>query len=345
VVVQYSILRDEKYAADRKDICESLVKTRSALGKIPEKRPDSLLLATWNIREFGGAKYGGRIDEAIFCIAEIINRFDLMAIQEVRPDLRVLERVMRLLGRDWERIYTDVSYAAGGNSERLAFIWNRSKVNFTGLAGELVLPPTKSKELSQIARTPFICGFQAGWARFNLCTVHIYYGTSKPNVPRRVEEIREIATLLSKKANDYVKPPKERKGYSPENLILLGDFNIFKKTDETFKALEAAKFTLPEQLMKDNLTGSNVARNMFYDQIVFYDKVAEIENVSAGIFDFYEHIFKDEDEARLRAVGKLKLEDKFRDWRTYQMSDHLVMWTEFKVDKSDVYLKELAGAV
>ena len=33
---------------------------------------------------------------------------------------------------------------------------------------------------------------------------------------------------------------------------------------------------------------------------------------------------------------------KFKDWRTYQMSDHLVMWTELTVDKTDDYLKELS---
>jgi|ERR1044072_3542443 hypothetical protein len=33
---------------------------------------------------------------------------------------------------------------------------------------------------------------------------------------------------------------------------------------------------------------------------------------------------------------------KFKDWRTYQMSDHLPMWIELRVDFSPEYLKRIA---
>lgn len=340
----YGLLRSPKYNAERGDIARSLIALRKGLAAVPVKKPDSLLLATWNIREFGGRKFGGRTEEALFCIAEIINRFDIVAVQEVRPDLQALERVMSLLGREWDRIYTDVSYARSGNQERLAFVWNRSKVRFTGLAGELVLPEVKSKELAQIARTPFICGFQAGWAKFNLCTVHIYYGQSTAEDPRRVDEIRQTARLLKKKAKDYIRLGNKGLGYSPENMVLLGDFNIFKKTDATFAALEGEGFVLPPALVKDKLTGSNVARDKFYDQIAFFREVRDIENTRAGIFDFYEHVFRTDDAGRFVATGKIAREKDFKEWRTYQLSDHLVMWTEFTVDKSDEYLRQFAEA-
>lgn len=343
----YGALRDKRYDADRVDICESLLRLRKGLAKLPPKQPGTVLLATWNIREFGGSKFGGRSEEALYCIAEILSRFDVIAVQEVRPDLRALERVMSLLGRDWDRIFTDVSYAKSGNSERLAYVWDRRKVRFTGLAGELVLPPTESQQLSQIARTPFICGFQAGWAKFNLCTVHIYYGESKPEDPRRVEEIAQTASLLAKKAKDYINiDPKARRTYSPENLVLLGDFNIFAKEDETMKAMKKAGFVLPEGLMKDELVGSNAAKDKFYDQIAFYKEVRDIKNTNAGIFDFYEHVYRLEDDAqRFVKAGKIESKAKFKDWRTYQLSDHLVMWTEFSVDKADDYLKGLLSPV
>jgi hypothetical protein len=156
----------------RQRIIAGLKKLRIGLKtQIPPKGPGSLLLATWNIREFGGTKYGGRIDDARFFISECLNHFDLVAVQEVRRDLNALRTVMRLLGPHWDVIFTDVSYAQGGNSERLAFLFDKNQLFFTGLAGELVLPPKASQTVAQIARTPFICGFQAGWAKFNLCTV------------------------------------------------------------------------------------------------------------------------------------------------------------------------------
>lgn len=321
-------------AKARKRICDGLVRLRAGLrADLPPKKEDSLLLATWNIREFGGTKFGGRIDDAMYCIAECISHFDLVAVQEVRADLQALREVLRYLGPQWDAVYTDVSYADAGNFERLAFVFNKAKVGFTGLAGELVLPSkAAAQKVTQIARTPFVCGFQVGWARFNLCTVHIYYGDDVPDDPRRVEEIGLIGELLSKKAKDYMKLDSQP-AYSPEHMVLLGDFNIFQRTDATFEALQKNHFEVPEQLHKLNI-GSNVARDKFYDQIAFFKQKVTIENTNAGIFDYYKYVFNDEAPFKDLDGGA-----NFKTWRTYQMSDHLIMWSEFSVDRTEAYLK------
>jgi hypothetical protein len=82
-------------------IAEGLLKLKEAFEKvdIPERNlSDTLLIATWNIREFDSTKYGVRGREPIFYIAEIINRFDLVAVQEVRDDLTALNELMNYLG-------------------------------------------------------------------------------------------------------------------------------------------------------------------------------------------------------------------------------------------------------
>ncbi|WP_322514905.1 endonuclease/exonuclease/phosphatase family protein [Rhodopseudomonas palustris] len=319
---------------DRARTVDALIALRAGLKQLPPKGPGNFLLATWNIRQFGGS---GRTDDALYCIAECISRFDLVAVQEVRQDLVALKRVMRLLGRDWDYIYTDVSFADGGNGERLAFLFNRSRVHFSGLAGELVLPSKAATEMvAQIARTPFICGFQSGWAKFNLCTVHIYYGKGKKDDPKRIEEIDLTAKLLAAKAKSYINLDSAA-DYSPENLVLLGDFNIFGREDATFQALTRNKFMIPEQLLRQT-KGSNVAQDKFYDQIAFFKETRGIKEMSAGVFDFYKYVFNDPELYKDAMPAKAK----FKDWRTYQMSDHLIMWTEFDVDKADVYLKSLA---
>ncbi len=114
--------------------------------QVPAKTLEAnLLLATWNIREFGTPKYGGRTQEAFYYIAEIISKFDLIAIQEVREDLSALDTLMKILGSNWEYIFTDVTEGSQGNGERLAFVFDTRKVKFGGLAGELVLPPSRQK--------------------------------------------------------------------------------------------------------------------------------------------------------------------------------------------------------
>ena len=337
--MNYTGIRDLKDTVERRRVLGALRKVREGLAQeIPAKSARSLLLASWNVREFGGKKYGGRIPDAMYCIAECLSRFDLIAVQEVRSDLAALQRVLRYLGPQWDLVYSDVSYADAGNNERLAFIYDKRRVSFSGLAGELVLPMKGATDLmKQIARSPFICGFQAGWAKFNLCTVHIYYGKSVALDPRRVDEIEALAELLAGKAKDYIDVDR-KVVYSPENLLLLGDFNIFARTDATFKALTDNGFVIPDKLQQ--LPGSNVEQNKFYDQIAFFKDVAGIKCLNAGVFDFYKYVFNDP------AVyqGVIQTGAKFKDWRTYQMSDHLIMWCEFDVDQTDTYLQFLADA-
>ena len=134
--------------ADKKRIAQSLLRLREALHQHIHdagERPcgDSstwLRIATWNIREFDSSKYGQRLEESLYYIAEIISTFDIVAVQEVRDDLDAWNQVMRILGRDWSYIATDVTEGRSGNRERMVFVFNTKKVWFRNLVGEVVLP-------------------------------------------------------------------------------------------------------------------------------------------------------------------------------------------------------------
>lgn len=336
---------------------QGLLRIREQFKKEVPRRSlnDSLLLATWNIREFdAGEKSDFRSPESIFYIAEILSHFDLIAVQEVRENLTSLDRVISVLGPWWKYIVTDVTYGASGNGERMAFVYDGRKVDFAGLAGEVVLPGTTKQPEVQLARTPFLCGFKAHWSRFNLCTVHIYYGESKPDDPRRVKEVENLAGLLAKyvagRPSDQPGIPKTR-----ENLILLGDFNIFKTTDKTMKAMTDQGFTVPDELVKR--PGSNLDQSKFYDQIAFRVQPDRFETTGkAGVLDFTKSVYRMEDEAvyfqqmsesRKETYNKQPTAAKkasfYKEWRTFQMSDHLVLWVELKIDFGKEYLEEAAG--
>jgi hypothetical protein len=133
--------RDDPAAAQR--CATRLLAMRRTLDPIRKRKSDSsLLLATWNIRDFDSNKfgYGPRLAETFFYLAEIMSCFDLIAVQEVNRDLSALERVMQILGREWDYIATDTTEGAGGNEERMAFVYNTEKVWFRKIAGEIVLP-------------------------------------------------------------------------------------------------------------------------------------------------------------------------------------------------------------
>ncbi len=338
-------------------ILERLIALRKRLdAEIPSRNlADTLILGTWNIREFDSSSFGERSPEAMTYIAEIVNRFDLVAIQEVRKDLKALDHLVDLLGRDqWDYIFTDITEGSPGNKERMAYLYDKRKVSFGGLAAELVLPPIRMKDesgntvyqpVNQVARTPFIVGFRSGDTTFILVSVHILYGSSKANDEERIKEIRHVAQFLRNRAED---PSTWSK-----NLIILGDFNIFGKDDKTLEALTAEGFTIPP-IFED--LGSNIKQDKIFDQIAFHVRPDRFATTGkAGVFNFFKTVFREEDEkAYIKDMGEAYLQNargKERDekgqkryyntyWRTHQMSDHFPLWVELKINFTQEYLQE-----
>lgn len=307
-------------------------------------REASLIIGTWNLRDFDNNKFrhGPRRRESLLYIAEIISAFDVCALQEVNEDLEPLRQIIRLLGPDWDFIATDVTVGAGGNRERMAFVYDTSKVDFRNIAGEIVLPKhALLPDEQQFARTPFMVSFQAGWFKFSLCTVHIYFGSNSKNSDgyrRRVSEIEYIAEEMASRADR-----------EDENYILLGDFNIKNTMDETMTALTKAGFILPPELFPSNILGTK-----YYDQIAFRTRKDEVTFLSAGAFNFTQSLFKREQYEHYAPILPARHRDLKHDgspqdvgkdreyfekrWMTWQMSDHLPLWVELAIDFSDEHL-------
>ena len=213
--------------AERSRTADNLLRLRALLdSEIPQKTAtDTMSLATWNIREFSD----NRRTESLYYIAEIVNRFDLVAIQEVAANLAGLEHLLSMLGPSWDYLVTDSTYGIAGGGERMAFVYDRAKISFRKLAGEITLPPDRLIDgKMQLARTPYLVAFQAGWFRFVIATVHIIFGsTSAEGLALRAKEIDTLTSILSKRAK------KEDVSY-----LLLGDFNIPHCEDVTMAALQ-----------------------------------------------------------------------------------------------------------
>jgi endonuclease/exonuclease/phosphatase family metal-dependent hydrolase len=338
-------LCEQGYSADAQDVADRLLRLRTKLkNELPERNvTSSILMATWNLREFGrNQKCGLRLEESLLYIAEIISHFDLVAIQEVNQSLGDLQRLMKLLGNWWDYIVTDVTPGRSGNEERMAFLYDGRKVQFDHLAGEVVLP-AKKEFIRQPARSPFICSFRTGWRRISLCSVHIYYGASKPNDATRVAEIAAIAELLAKR--------NERRQNiadgEPENVVLLGDFNIFNKAgDETSKALARNDFVVPAAMRK--LPGRNLGQDKYFDQIAFHDPKNRLRSSRAGVFNFTHTIYGDHEAKAYKRAMQRSAKRQFRaaknkaafykNWRTFQISDHFPLWLELKTDFANAYL-------
>ena len=116
---------------------------------IPAKQPGrNLLLGTWNVRAFDRLtpKWHSAAGDSpirdlsnLLCITEVIRRFDIVAVQEVRSSAQALLAMLQVLGDGWAFLVTDVTAGSQGNHERLAFVFDRQRVRPSGLACELVV--------------------------------------------------------------------------------------------------------------------------------------------------------------------------------------------------------------
>lgn len=370
---------------DRIRTIEGLERLRTQLetSNFPiKKTSQSLILGTWNIRNFDDDRfnYGKRTQESLYYIAEIISRFDVLAVQEICEDIYPLKKLLSLLGDEYDYILSDITHSSlGGNKERLGFIYDKNKVKFTGIAGEIVLPKKlmiseETGDKRQFSRTPMGVEFQSGWFNFNFSTVHIYYGSNSGNTPqykRRVKEINAVSKYLASMAKR-----------SNINHILVGDFNIKEKGSKGFNALEKNGFTVAL-----NRLGSNRDQTKYYDQISFISKNNQLKFIEPErdnrVIQFFDSVYRDSDfelyEPIMKEMMKSKLEraklsletatsqtkkkkftnqiksikealrtktnrkEYYNEWRTFQMSDHLPLWVEIEIDFSESYLEYIKG--
>lgn len=297
--------------------------------RVPPKQPgQNLLIATWNLRAFASltrewtasAKASPKRDlRALLAIGEILRRFDVIALQEVKGDLRALRDLMRWLGDDWAFLMTDVTQGASGNDERMAFLYDASRLKPSGLACELVVPQEWLQEVGadalqrQFARTPYAVSFRAGATTFILVTLHVMYGTDSSS---RVPELKAIARWMrdwADQTSDWA-----------QNLLVLGDFNIDRQGDQLWQAFTSTGLTVPDVL-------NQVPRTLFSDpdrpdQGSFYDQIAWFTNAKgqqqiharfrqAGHVDFTPFVYTDQKMTRLAL--------------SYRISDHFPLWAEF----------------
>lgn len=291
----------------------------------PKKLERNLLIATWNIRAFGDLTREWEAPDdvspkrdlhSLRCIAEIISRFDVIALQEVKGNLRALRDTLKLLGRHWSFVLTDVTKGSAGNDERMAYLFDSRRVQMSGLACELVVPEEWTDEIGEnalqkdFARTPYAVSFQSENKTFILVTLHILYGSGARD---RIAELNAIARWMSDWATDI-------NAYD-QNLIALGDFNIEERggiLDQTF--FSEGLFT-PEAMQRT--TRSIFNETKYYDHIAWFNgsnKVPKLsmEFLQGGNFDFVPHVLKD----RGLTLSQLS-------WR---ISDHYPLWVEFSLE-------------
>ncbi len=291
------------------EIAKGLKVLQERIAKRPissSKLDESFNLATWNIRAFGETR---RTPAAIHYIAEILGQFDLISIVELREDLRDLRDVLAILGPYWRAVYSDVILDAGGNRERIAFVYDKRALTFNGFVAEA--NPSRRKRGDVYIpdfewwRAPYMASFRSGDFDFVILTVHIQWGTESG----RLEELVSLA--------EWIDAKRKREFAEDVDWMVTGDFNI--TTDAMMQALQSKGLQMPKAL-RDQSIGTDLAKANWYDRILHLPIYPENFANIGGYLDFFDGDFG----PLFPGMEKEKC--------TYQLSDHLPLWVQINTD-------------
>ncbi len=208
-----------------------------------------LKIASWNLRNFSKKR---NMKE----IAEVMQNFDIIAIQEVRNDEAVV-MLCNILKYEYiiskpEGSSSTTAKQTGKRKEMYAFIYK----------SDIQLCKYSSVHADEyFVRAPFMGFFKYKEFDFILSTIHVVWGTKKD----REFEIKYINLLLEK--------IKEKAG-GENDIILCGDFNT--PPDE---------FNLPDEwkpLIHEN-TMCNKNKISIYDNIWVTDNTKKF-NINSGVY-------------------------------------------------------------
>jgi endonuclease/exonuclease/phosphatase family metal-dependent hydrolase len=280
---------------------------------IPKSVSGNILIATWNIANLGVQK---REQDHYKIISEMIQWFDVIAIQEVNDNLEGMLGIRKDLPSKYGCIYTDAS----GNNERMAYLYNKQKVELLEEFGEIAVPaennediklPNNGSSFTGFSRNPFIASFRCKNFDFILANAHSYFGKEdeRLSMERRSLEAYAIARWADLK--------RKSKHSQTTNIIALGDFNMPKVEigDPIYDALLARGFEMPKHSTE---IYSNITNDKHYDQVVFLPGMkSKVSN--SGSFDFDGALFPDLYQ---------QSEKKHKVYTRYYISDHRIKWIE-----------------
>lgn len=287
------------------------------LSAVPLRKVDeNVVMASWNIAQFSNKKKA----RALQYIADICERFDIVAIQEVKTNLGGLAKLQDLLPGHYRILVSDPT----GNNERMAYLYDTRTVVSTGLVCEIAFNGLISApSVFQFQRTPYCASFKAGRFDFTMVSVHIAEGSSEGETGKalREQEIRELVKFIKREAK------RSRDSVFDPDFFLVGDFNIQRDGDRFFEALTTGaepNFVMPAGM---NTLGTNFDQDKTFDKIAWVPSDEFEFTGQFGVVPFGDVLYKEhgqEDDAARKEI-----------------SDHLPLWAEFRVTELEHELDQI----
>eukprot|EP01083_Nonionella_stella_P118316 353190_1 len=282
-------------------------------------------MATWNIRHLSTSRIGGDL-KAIKIIAGIIQKFDVVAVQEIR-DTEIIRTLLSHMD-GWSATVSDVILFGKDHDQKeyYAFFYNAARITLISPAriipcfSNVSLPvesgvqtrlrQRKQKNLQEaFSREPVAAYFRAFQMDFVLVTIHLIWGDGREDIRREVKVLDEMMI----KVRNFTKNERD--------VILLGDFNL--PYDSKYWELDSPEDTenwmpLVHRPCTSTFSPDNPSSKL-YDQIWIPDSTQEVYTNKSGVI-YFDKLFPNSHDGRKAARKRI--------------SDHRPVWAIFSdIDK------------
>jgi endonuclease/exonuclease/phosphatase family metal-dependent hydrolase len=254
------------------------------------KTQNTIALGSFNIQVFGQSKLEN--PKAMQVLAQVVRRFDVLAIQELRSkEQDVIPRFLELINADGSRFDYIIGPRIGRTSskEQYVFLYDASRIEV--LPGSVY---TADDPGDQLHREPLVGTFRVRDSRianpftFTLINIH-----TDPDETR--EELNALDDVFLRVQQDRIRE---------DDVILLGDLNVDEYHLGQLGKLPGISWVISGQTTNTKGTES-------YDNVVF-DRRRTVEFTGrAGVLN-------------LREEYGLSLEEAL------DISDHLPVWATFQ---------------
>jgi endonuclease/exonuclease/phosphatase family metal-dependent hydrolase len=276
------------------------------LSSAKPRSPETIRIATFNIKQFGQKKSGTRLVpdanvDVMGEIAKLVSQFDLVAIQEVRgSDGLPIRRLVDLLGESGAQYTATLSEPIGDEhyTESYAYVWDETRIRLIQNSAYVVHDDSKRMYREPMVasfetRVPFAEGRQP--FRFTVINAHTDPDLVSP---------RDLANEINVLDDVFVRVRQyEYETAGEEDFLLVGDLNV-----NNAGLQELAQIPGMISVAGDQVT--NTRRTKTYDHILLDSQTTREFTGQRGVVD-------------LQSDLGLSLE------QALLISDHMPVWAEF----------------
>jgi deoxyribonuclease-1-like protein len=257
----------------------------------PQEKPaDEILMASFNIQIFGQAKL--KKTEVVSVLAQIVRRFDIIAIQEIRSiNDPLLPKFIEVVNQDDAAYGYVISPALGKSKEQFAFIFDTNRIEMIENSAFTMADPAKL-----IHREPMIASFRTkttepGVEPFSFTLINVH--TDPDETDTELNVLDDVFGIIQSQPED--------------DVILLGDLNVSYKKFGQLAEVRNLHWTIAD-------APTNTRQTKSYDNIVFNSEATKEFTGKAGVLDL-------ETEFNISREQALQISDHLPIWAAFKMTE------------------------